>query len=348
MEYSIEEKVYLTSWAITFTCEESLRLFREKYGRDPPSSRTVLNWKNKLLETGNLVNHRPRSGRPVSASGDEISQQIVDAVTENPATSTRTIAQHVGVSDFTVRKVLNNKNYHPYKPLYNQLLCDGDDDRRLQFCEHMKERFNRDLAFIRKLAFSDECVFSLTGNVNKHNVHYWATENPFVRISNPGKTATVTMWACIGYSGLLLHSFTDLTMNAERYCQILQEQVVPYFNKGIGKTMLYQQDGASPHYSKTAREILDSRLSGRWIGRRGSIEWPARSPDLTPCDFWFWSHLRQLVYPPGFIYNNVRELQTSIECNINRIPLENYRNSFRDFIKRVQVCISKEGDIFEE
>jgi len=102
MEYSIEEKVYLTSWAITFTCEESVRMFREKYGRVPPSSRTVLNWKNKLLETGDLVNHRPRTGRPVFASGDEVSQLIIDAMSQSPATSTRAIA--------SVRKVTFLKN----------------------------------------------------------------------------------------------------------------------------------------------------------------------------------------------------------------------------------------------
>lgn len=348
MEYSIEEKVYMTSWAIAFNCEESVRMYREKYGRDPPSARTVHNWKKKLLETGDLVKDRSRSGRPVSASGDEVSQLIMDAVTQNPSTSTRAIAQHVGVSHVTVHKVLKCNKYHPYKPLYNQMLCDGDDDRRLQFCQDMKEKFKQDPAFIRKLAFSDECVFSLNGNVNKHNVHYWSTENPKVRIGKTGKTATVTVWACIGFSGLLFHSITDLTMNSERYCQILQEKVIPYFNKGIGKTMLYQQDGAPPHYSKSARQFLETRLPGRWIGRRGSIEWPARSPDLTPCDFWFWSHLRQLVYPPGFIYKNVRELQTAIEYNMNQIPLETYRKSFREFSKRVEICINKEGGIFEE
>ncbi len=29
---------------------------------------------------------------------------------------------------------------------------------------------------------------------------------------------------------------------------------------------------------------MDRNLSNRWIGRCGPISWPARSPDLTPCD----------------------------------------------------------------
>jgi hypothetical protein len=32
------------------------------------------------------------------------------------------------------------------------------------------------------------------------------------------------------------------------------------------------------------RRCLDRLFPGQWIGRRGSVEWPPRSPDLTPLD----------------------------------------------------------------
>ena len=35
---------------------------------------------------------------------------------------------------------------------------------------------------------------------------------------------------------------------------------------------------------------------GRWIGRAGPISWPERSPDMTPLDFYFWGHLKSVVY----------------------------------------------------
>ena len=38
-------------------------------------------------------------------------------------------------------------------------------------------------------------------------------------------------------------------------------------------------------------------ISGRWIGRGGSIPWPPRSPDLTPLDFFsFWGFIKTDVY----------------------------------------------------
>ena len=296
MEYTIQEKVMATSWALAFeNIEESRRLFTQKYNKEAPPNRTISYWKKKLLETGSLSHDRPQSGRPVSASGDEMKEIIVNAVKEDSTKSTRQLSSDHNVSYATVWRILNTENFHPYKPMYSHFLSDGDDDRRLQFCEEMIAKFQADPAFHRKLVFSDECVFALTSSVNKHNVHYWGTENPNVRFQNPGKTPTLVVWAAIGYGGVVASDLSRETMINERYCQILDSKVIPYFRRNADK--LFQQDGASPHYSLAARHILNTRLQDRWIGRRGPIEWPARSPDLTPCGYWLWSYLRSKVYP---------------------------------------------------
>jgi len=49
--------------------------------------------------------------------------------------------------------------------------------------------------------------------------------------------------------------------------------------------VFYQQDGASPHYHRDLRGFPDENLQGHWTGRRGTFEFPPRSPDLTPLDF---------------------------------------------------------------
>jgi hypothetical protein len=48
-----------------------------------------------------------------------------------------------------------------------------------------------------------------------------------------------------------------------------------------------QHDGALAlqHYSVLAREEVQMQFGENWIGRGGPINWPARSPDLTPSDF---------------------------------------------------------------
>jgi len=346
MEYTINEKVIITSWSISFDClEECRRKFATKFNKAPPPRTSILRWKEKLLATGSL-DDRPRSGRPVTASGDDNKKLVLAACRNDPTTSSRRLSDELQLSQSSVCRILHKSKMHPYKPIYSQFLSDGDDDRRLEFCELMTEKFNADPAYLRKITFSDECVFALDGKVNKHNVHFWANENPNVRICNPGKTQTLTVWACISFSGVIAYDISLQSMNSQRYCEILSNKVVPFFTRR--KQMLYQQDGASPHYSLNARRILNEEMPDQWIGRRGPIEWPARSPDLTACDYWLWSQLRQKVYTPGTIFQSLDALRTKIIDELTAIPLDMFRKAMRDFPKRVEKCIENEGGLFEE
>ena len=49
--------------------------------------------------------------------------------------------------------------------------------------------------------------------------------------------------------------------------------------------LYFQQDGAPPHNVRTVRGYLYQEFPQRWFGRRGSIEWPPCSSDLTLMDF---------------------------------------------------------------
>jgi hypothetical protein len=48
-------------------------------------------------------------------------------------------------------------------------------------------------------------------------------------ICNAGKTQAMTAWATIRFSGVLAYDISRNTMNGERYCDILNHKVVPFF-----------------------------------------------------------------------------------------------------------------------
>ena len=103
-----------------------------------------------------------------------------------------------------------------------------------------------------------------------------------------------------------------------------------------------------PHYCVNARQILNENIPQQWIGRRGHIEWPARSPDPTVCNFWLWAYLRDRVYQPaGVTFRSVTELENRIHQELNAIPLRMFRDAFRNFQKRCQLCIDVDGNHFE-
>jgi hypothetical protein len=83
------------------------------------------------------------------------------------------------------------------------------------------------------------------------------------------------------------------------------------------------QDGAPPHFANSVREWLDTKFPGRWLGRRGPHEWPARSPDLTLCDFFLWGWAKDKVHrtkprPLEELESRILDVITNVPHNVLR------------------------------
>ena len=94
-----------------------------------------------------------------------------------------------------------------------------------------------------------------------------------------GRTWTVRTPA---RSAAVLQHFTRSPQNSVNQCAC-----------NCGENYL-QQDGAPPHYHQNVRAYLDDIVPGQWIGRRGAIEYPPQSSDLTPLDVYLWGTLKKV------------------------------------------------------
>ena len=85
----------------------------------------------------------------------------------------------------------------------------------------------------------------------------------------------------------------------------------------------------------------------RWIGRRGTIEWPARSPDLTPLDFFLWGYLKNKVYSKKF--HSLDELKSAIKHEIDELKsnTELLKRVCASVTARVKECVEVDGGHFE-
>ncbi|GBL90306.1 hypothetical protein AVEN_130398-1 [Araneus ventricosus] len=82
------------------------------------------------------------------------------------------------------------------------------------------------------------------------------------------------------------------------------------------------------------------------IAYGGFVEWPLRSPDLTPLDFFLWGHIKGTVYttpPPTFQY--LRRRITDAYASVTPAMLHNVQ---REIQTRVQMCIVANGEHFEQ
>jgi hypothetical protein len=80
----------------------------------------------------------------------------------------------------------------------------------------------------------------------------------------------------------------NANVSEKTYVAMLNEVLQPYLDNmplAMRQHFWFQQDGAPAYFALITCGWLDSKIPGKWIGQCGPVEWPPRSPDLTPLDF---------------------------------------------------------------
>lgn len=110
--------------------------------------------------------------------------------------------------------------------------------------------------------------------------------------------------------------------------------------------MCFQNDGCPAHYGAVVKNFLDAEYGTNWIGRNGPIKWPARSPDLTPIDFYVWGRAKELVYNEEI--RDIDHLKQKIDRAFNVIKHEHtLRTVTSEIRRRYSKCINEQGSHFE-
>ena len=106
------------------------------------------------------------------------------------------------------------------------------------------------------------------------------------------------------------------------------------------------QDRENPHTSKKTIDCLKEQFDSRLISRKTAIEWPARSPDMNPCDFYLWGKLKSSVYQNN--PKTLEELKVNIETETKKISQIEINNVIDNFCKRIDKCFEKHGAHIEK
>ncbi|GFW46471.1 DUF4817 domain-containing protein [Trichonephila clavipes] len=71
---------------------------------------------------------------------------------------------------------------------------------------------------------------------------------------------------------------------------------IPELNNPDVQELWFQQDSATCHTARSTIDLLEDTFGDRLISRFGPVNWPSRSCDLTPLDYFLWSYVKSLVY----------------------------------------------------
>ena len=357
VQLTTEQRVFVvTQFTLIPNVTAVQNAFRIRFpDRNPPVRNTILKNVRKYQNTGTSLNrNKSNSGRRRTARNEANIAAVRELLEETPRdVSVRRNAVAVSKSSFN-RITRLDIRWHPYRIHVRHELLPNDLPRRLRFANWFNERW-RNQNFLQNIIIGDEAGFALNGEVNSHNVREYAPKgNPpafnFERTNSCGK---LNIWAALCGNGVILGPyFFDGNVNGLAYLRMLNEFAFPqlaiHFNnqfwEGLFRGPWWVQDGAPAHRPIEVRDRLNEVFGeNRVIALQHNVEWPPRSPDLTPCDFFLWGYLKHKVFttPP----ENIDVLRQRIieEFNALRQQPEMIRNVMRGMHRRTILCVERNG-----
>ena len=340
MAFTIAQKTNCVTWFIqTGSITLTQRNFRRTYRTQAPARNSILRWDENFQTTGG-VERRQGHGRPATSS--EVQQTILRYFNTHPRRSIRRAERDLSIPRSTIHVILRRRiRMFPYKLRIVQQLEARDYVARRAFAAWCLENLESDENFMSRIIFSDECVFHVSGKVNKHNVRIWGTERPHDTREHEAHSPKVAVWCALSTNQVVgLYYFDSSTVTGSSYLNMLNNYFLPML-PNLPNNVLFQQDGAPAHYDRRVAGVLNENLSSAWIGRRGPINWPARSPDLTPLDFFLWGHVKDMVYRTPC--RNVTQLKRRITTAVRTISGEVLGNVWRNLKERLNAVIREDG-----
>lgn len=149
---------------------------------------------------------------------------------------------------------------------------------RLARVRWAKEHLNRGLTHWRKTVFSDESRYTLDGPDGPQG--YWSDKRSGAprrwKSTRQAGGGGCMVWGAFSYYGKSALVFVDQRMNAEYYCELLEDALLPFL-EAHPTAMTFQHDNAPCHSAEATTNWL-------LLNNVETMEWPACSPDCNPIE----------------------------------------------------------------
>ena len=126
--------------------------------------------------------------------------------------------------------------------------------------------------------------------------------------------------------------FTERNMNSNMYCEILQQRMIPSFQK-LGRRAVFQHDNDHKHTSKMTIALL-KRL------RVKAMDWPSMSPDLNPAEH-VWGILKWKVEVCKV--SNICQLRDVVMEEWKSIPVATCEAIINSMPRRLKAVLDNDG-----
>lgn len=345
-----EQRVYIKiRTQLGYPSSEIHADLQKVYGKNALSIRTVFEWVRRFKDGRESIENDPKAGRPCSVRTEKNVAIVKSVIDEDARYTVQQLADITGIHSSVVFKILREnlglrKVCARWVP---HLLTDEQKQCRVQLASEIVKKYDKcDPRRLDEVVTGDETwIYNFEPETKSKNKVWIASDGERPIIARRQKTSNRILYAIFFDSTgpvLQIPVPKGRSVTGKFYKENILTPLVDFYQKrrphtGIrGLKLLH--DNAPAHKSVTVREYL--KESGLDV-----LEHPPYSPDLSPCDFWLFPKLKEML--AGRRFESRACIGSAVYQCLERIPKEEYRAAFRKWIDRCKRCVEVDGNYFE-
>lgn len=324
-----------------------LRRLRAAWGGNALSITQIRHWFKVFQEDpDHTTKDGKHTGRPVSRLRKSKVGDIQTQLHAERRKSVRQLASDVGLSTSTTHRVLKKDlNLKKIAPKFiPKVLTVAQKDFRVKLSQENIAKIEQDPGILARLIGTDETwVYTYDPRTKQADMEWVVDDVPCPRKALRGRSQKKTLLILYFDShGLITTFFVEETVDSDIYLDSLRQMREDVRHKRphlwATQNFILLQDNASPHTSVFAAEFFNETNQDLWSH-------PQYSPDLSPCDYWAFPHLKNQLR--GHRYQNTADLKVAIKRTLNNIPVSEYQDCFDKLLMQYRRCVQAGGNYFE-
>jgi inhibitor of nuclear factor kappa-B kinase subunit alpha len=322
-----------------------------EFPNKPWTLATLKRWLQRIDATG-LASRKIGSGRRRTAripgNIDFVRQAIVSPINAHRKHFTpRQIAPMLNVSHSSVRRIISKDlRMRVFKRVpVTQLTADDMNRRRIRG-QQLLERFND--RTVQRIFFTDEKLFTVSPVIVPQNDRVYSTalvkrhvrhRSLVVKQSHFSPSVMVAVGISMKGKSRIIFVPHGQSISADYYCDhMLSNGFLPDCQRIFGNwNYTFQQDSASSHRAQRTITFLRQNVPDLI----SPDEWPPKSPDLNPVDYFVWGVLQKEVYSVPI--RDLQHLKERILQRWNALPQQQIDSAIRAWRNRLQICVRENG-----
>jgi [histone H3]-lysine36 N-dimethyltransferase SETMAR len=320
----------------------------EVLGLASPSQQTIYRWFTKFSDGIQSFEDLPRSGRLITQSTSENINAIKDVIKNNRRITVKKIEQELEIPTTTVHTILHSSlqlkkvcsRWIPHELTLEQKL------QRIEFCQQFLEKFkNPQSKSLYNIVTGDETYIYYYDPLNKKDSKEWRYKNqsPPLKVKKSISTKKVMMIVFFSKVGIELSISVPRKkkLNSQFLIRNCLSSVFEKYSSRHPKSklsrMLLHWDNASTHKSQETLNFLSTKSVQ-------ILKHPPYSPDLSPCDFWLFSKIKNFL--KGKIFTCDSELVSAFNNELRKLTKDDFNYCFNLWFKQVDRCLQNNGNYF--